>query len=72
MRASIGARGARLDIEADRLASAATDYKIERGALEGTDIQSAVIEMQKTLLTLQATQASFSQLSQLSLFNYIN
>ena len=70
-RASIGARGARLEIEADRLASAATDYKIERGSLEGTDIQSAVIELQKTMLTLQATQASFSQLSQLSLFDYI-
>lgn len=70
-RASVGARGARLDIEADRLAGAATDYKIERGILEGTDIQSAVIELQKTMLTLDVTQASFSKLSQLSLFDYI-
>lgn len=70
-RASVGARGARLDIEADRLANAKTDYQIERAGLEGTDIQSTVIELQKTMLTLQATQASFSQLSQLSLFDYI-
>lgn len=70
-RASIGARGARLDIEADRLSSAAIDYKIERGSLEGTDIQSAVIELQKTFLTLEATQSSFTKLSQLSLFDYI-
>ena len=71
-RASIGARGARLDIQADRLADAANDYKIERGNLEGADVQTAVVDLQKTLLALQATQASFSQLSQLSLFNYIN
>lgn len=70
-RASVGARGARLDIEADRLANAANDYKVERGSLEGTDIQSAVIEMQKMMLTLQATQSSFSRLSSLTLFDYI-
>jgi flagellar hook-associated protein 3 FlgL len=70
-RASVGARGARLDIESDRLAGAANDYKIERGSLEGTDIQSAVIEMQKMMLTLQATQSSFSRLSSLTLFDYI-
>lgn len=70
-RASIGARGARLDIEAERLAAANNDYKIERASLEGVDIQSAVIEMQKMMLTLQATQSSFSKLSSLSLFDYI-
>lgn len=70
-RASIGARGARLDIQADRLASAANDYQIQRSDLEGADVQTTVVELQKTLLALQATQSSFSQLSQLSLFNYI-
>lgn len=70
-RASIGARAARLDIEAERLAQAKTDNELERAGLEGTDVQSAVIELQKTMLALQATQASFSKLSQLSLFDYI-
>ena len=34
-------------------------------------MQIAVIELQKTMLALSATQASFSKLSQLSLFDYI-
>ncbi|MFD1610229.1 flagellar hook-associated protein FlgL [Sphingomonas tabacisoli] len=71
-RASIGARGARLDIESERLSQAANDYQIDRGNLEGVDVQAAVTDLQKTMLTLQATQASFSKLSQLSLFDYIN
>jgi flagellar hook-associated protein 3 FlgL len=70
-RASTGARGARLDIQAESLAKAANNYDIERGNLEGVDIQSAVTDLQKTMLTLQATQASFTKLSQLSLFDYI-
>lgn len=70
-RASIGARGARLDIQSESLAKAANDYDIERGNLEGVDIQAAVTDLQKTMLTLQATQASFTKLSQLSLFDYI-
>jgi flagellar hook-associated protein 3 FlgL len=70
-RASVGARGARLDIQAESLAKAANDYDIERGSLEGVDVQTAVTDLQKTMLALQATQASFSKLSQLSLFDYI-
>ena len=70
-RASVGARAARLDIEAERLAQAKVDNELERAGLDGTDIQSTVIELQKTMLALQATQASFSKLSQLSLFDYL-
>lgn len=70
-RTSVGARAARLDIEAERLAQSANDYQVERGNLEGVDIQAAVTDLQKTMLTLQATQASFTKLSQLSLFDYI-
>lgn len=70
-RASVGARAARLDIEAERLAQAAVDNEIERSGIEGTDVQTTVIELQKTMLALQATQASFSRLSQLSLFDYL-
>lgn len=70
-RASVGARAARLDIEADRLAQAKVDTEIERGDIEGVDVQTAVVELQKTMLALEATQASFSKLSQMSLFDYI-
>ena len=70
-RASVGARAARLEIEADRLASAKVDNEIDRSGIEGVDVQIAVIELQKTMLALSATQASFSKLSQLSLFDYI-
>ncbi len=70
-RSSIGARAARLEIEGDRLAQAAVDNEIERSEIEGVDVQSAVVELQKTMLALEATQASFSKLSQLSLFDYI-
>ena len=32
---------------------------------------ATITELQKTLTVLQATQASFSKLTQLSLFNYL-
>lgn len=70
-RASIGARGARLDLESERLARLSSENEIERTGLEGADLQSSIAELQQNLLTLQATQASFAKLSQLSLFDYI-
>lgn len=70
-RASVGARGARLELESERLAKVGTENEIERGYTEGVDLQSSIVELQKTLTTLQATQASFTKLSQLSLFDYI-
>ena len=39
--------------------------------MEDTDITSAVTELQKTLTILQATQASFTKLTGLSLFDYL-
>lgn len=70
-RASIGARGARLDLESERLEAAAISREESRSAIEDTDIPSAVAELQKTLTVLQATQASFTKLSGMSLFDYI-
>lgn len=70
-RASVGARGARLDLEADRLSDAAIAREESRSAIEDTDIPSAVAELQKTLTVLQATQASFTKLSGMSLFDYL-
>lgn len=71
-RGSVGARAARLDLETDRLSEVATTREIDRSALEDTDITATITELQKTMTVLQATQASFSKLSSLSLFNYLS
>lgn len=70
-RASVGARGARLDLDADRLADVAIDREAARAGIEDTDIAATVTQLQKTLTVLQATQASFSKLTALSLFDYL-
>lgn len=68
---SLGARGARLDLVAAQLTTAATARETRRSALEDTDVTQAITDLQKTMTVLQATQASFSKLSSLSLFNYL-
>jgi len=70
-RGSVGARGARLDLEASRLQTAATDRETMRSGLQDTDVTTAITELQKTMTILQATQASFTKLSSLSLFDYL-
>ncbi len=71
VQASLGARAARVELEQSRLADVATDRDDARSAIEDTDISTAVIELQKTMTILQATQASFSKLQGLSLFDYL-
>ncbi len=71
VQASLGARAARVELEQSRLADVATDRDDARSAIEDTDISTAVIELQKTMTILQATQASFSKLQSLSLFDYL-
>lgn len=70
-RASFGARGARLDLEGQRLDDLKVDRDAERAGLEGIDTEGAIIELQRTITVLQATQASFSKLTSLSLFDYL-
>jgi flagellar hook-associated protein 3 FlgL len=70
-RASAGARAARLELDADRLTAAGEAREEVRSDLEDTDVTAAVTELQKTLTILQATQASFTKLSGLSLFDYL-
>lgn len=70
-RASVGARGARLDLQADRLTEVAETREATRSGIEDTDIPTAVANLQKTLTVLQATQASFSKLTSVSLFDYL-
>jgi len=70
-RASVGARGARLDLQADRLTDVAETRETTRSGIEDTDIPTAVANLQKTLTVLQATQASFTKLTSVSLFDYL-
>lgn len=70
-RSVVGARGARLDFEADRFQEVDLDRQATRSAIEDTDVPTAIAELQKTLTILQATQASFTKLSGLSLFDYL-
>jgi flagellar hook-associated protein 3 FlgL len=66
-----GVRLARLEAERNRMAELDIDVRAALSAVEDTDISTAVIEMQRSLLILQAAQASFGQLSRLSLFDVL-
>jgi flagellar hook-associated protein 3 FlgL len=68
---SLGARAQRVDIESSRMTDIAADREITRSALEDTDVTQAITDLQKTMTILSAAQASFTKLSQLSLFNYL-
>lgn len=71
MQASLGARAARVDIQAAQIKDAADDREITRSGIEDVDPTEAITALQKTMTILQATQASFSKLSSLSLFDYL-
>ena len=69
--ASLGARAARVDLVYAQQTTAATDREAARSSLEDVDFTQAITDLQKTMTVLQATQASFSKLSALSLFDYL-
>ena len=69
--ASVGARAARVDLEQSNQTAAATERETLRSGLEDTDVTAAITTLQKTMTTLQATQASFTKLASLSLFDYL-
>lgn len=71
IQASIGARGARVDLMQSQLTTQSTDRETLRSGLEDTDVTAAITELQKTMTILSATQASFTKLSSLSLFDYL-
>lgn len=70
-RASVGARALRVDLVADRLTDTQLVREEARAGIESADITATITELQKTLTILQATQASFTKLSSLSLFDYL-
>lgn len=70
-RASVGARAFRMDLEAERLTDAGIAREATREGIEAADPTQAIADLQKTLTVLQATQASFTKLTSLSLFDYL-
>lgn len=71
VQASLGARAARVDLQTSYLKNVATDREATRSSLEDTDVTTAITELQKTMTILSATQASFTKLAGLSLFDYL-
>ncbi|MBX9815174.1 MAG: flagellar biosynthesis protein FlgL [Proteobacteria bacterium SG_bin5] len=71
VRGSIGARAARIELEKGRLDDVAVSRQNDLDSLEGTDVQGTILQLQKTMTILQATQASVAKLTSLNLFDYI-
>lgn len=71
VRTSLGARAARVEIEQAASKQAGIDREAARSGIEDTDITAAITELQKTMTVLSATQASFTKLQGLSLFDYL-
>jgi flagellar hook-associated protein 3 FlgL len=71
VQAGLGARAARVDLETSRLKDIATNREAARSALEDTDVTAAITNLQKTMTVLQATQASFTKLASMSLFDFL-
>lgn len=71
VQASLGARAARVELEQSALTDAGVAREAARSAIEDTDVTAAITELQKTMTVLSATQASFTKLQGLSLFDYL-
>lgn len=71
VQASIGARETRVELQQTMLNTASTDRAALRSNVEDADIASNIAQLQQTMTVLQATQASFTKLSGLSLFDYL-
>lgn len=71
VQASLGARAARVEVDQAALKDAGVDREALRSGLEDTDITAAITQLQKTMTILSATQASFTKLQGLSLFDYL-
>ncbi len=71
IQASLGARAARVDLQQAAQKEIATDREDMRSGIEDTDVVAATVELQKQMTILNATSASFTKLSSLSLFNYL-
>ncbi|MET3436874.1 flagellar hook-associated protein FlgL [Sphingomonas sp. 1185] len=71
VQASVGARAARVELQQGLQQKAATDRTALRSSVEDADAVTTITQLQQTMTVLQATQASFTKLSNLSLFDYL-
>jgi flagellar hook-associated protein 3 FlgL len=67
----VGTRLAWIDLTTERRTDVAELRSAEQADLGGTDIASTMARLQETLTVLEASQASFSKLSGLSLFDQL-
>ena len=68
---NIGARMGVVESHRSTLGEVKLRYETLLSAEETLDYTTAITEMSAQMLSLEAAQASFAQISQLSLFNYI-
>ena len=71
VQASLGARAQRVEMDQAALKQAGVDREAIRSGLEDTDVTATITELQKTMTILSATQASFTKLQGLSLYDYL-
>lgn len=71
VQASVGAREARVELQQGLQQAASTDRAQLRSSVEDVDPVETITKLQQTMTVLQATQASFTKLSSLSLFDYL-
>jgi len=68
----VGSRLAWIDLTLERRTNVAELRANEEQQIGGTDLPATIASLQQTMLVLEASQASFTKLSGLSLFNLIN
>ncbi len=68
-RAAAGARLARLETESERLSKGKLATETDLSKLESLDLTEAIPRLQRLMVVLQATQASFAKLTSLSLWD---
>ena len=70
--AEIGLAGGRLDRIGDGLAAPGITLKDERSAVEDTDLDVAIAQLNAQDLTLRAAQAAFAKINRQTLFDILN
>ncbi len=71
VRAEQGRRAAQFDTARDRLTTSSTNLAEERDGLAGTDIPTTVARLKAKLVTLEAAQLAFAQISKQTLFDVL-
>jgi flagellar hook-associated protein 3 FlgL len=66
-----GTRLSKITRQQETLAAAQLQAKTMLSTIEDTDIEKVVTELRQKMLSLEASQASFVKIADLSLFNYL-